>query len=288
MTSSVKKISSIRASLFVTTYELPRHLALVCAGLERQTSGEFEVLFCDDGSGESTQEVIQKFQSSAAIPTQYFWQEHQGFRKCRILNQALAQARGEICIFLDGDCVPHRSFVQDHLDHQESGSYLAGRRVELGETISAQLTPEIIRKGYFDFPRWSLIQSALRGETEFLNRTIRIPFQGLRRILGMNRIADLKGCNYSVPKSKLEAINGFDESYEGYGREDTDVEIRLQNLGLQIKSLKGVALQYHVWHPRREFTPANDQRLDELKLSRRIRCENGLNKTSVNYDFDHP
>ena len=77
----------------------------------------------------------------------------------------------------------------------------------------------------------------------------------------------------------METINGFDETYEGYGREDTDVELRLQNLGLKIKSLKGIALQFHVWHPRREFTPANDQRLEELKTSKRIRCKNGLTKT---------
>jgi glycosyltransferase involved in cell wall biosynthesis len=268
----------IRASLFVTTYELPRHLALVCAGLARQTSKEFEVLFCDDGSKESTHEVIQEFQSQSPVPSRHFWQEHQGFRKCRILNQALAQARGKVCIFLDGDCVPHRSFVQDHLDLQEKGYYLAGRRVEVGEKLSAQLTPQKIRSGYFDYPHWSLIQSSFQKDTEFLNRSIRIPFPKLRQVLGMHRIADMKGCNYSVSKENLEAINGFDETYEGYGREDTDVEIRLQNLGLQIKSLKGVALQFHIWHPRRDFTPANDQRLENLKTSRRVWCENGLTK----------
>ena len=98
----------------------------------------------------------------------------------------------------------------------------------------------------------------------------------MRTRLGMDRIADLKGCNYSIPREALEAINGFDEEYEGYGREDTDVELRLQNLGLRIKSLKGVALQFHVWHPRREFTPGNDERLEELKRSGRVRCEKGL------------
>ena len=91
----------------------------------------------------------------------------------------------------------------------------------------------------------------------------------------MNRVVDLKGCNYSVAREALEAINGFDEAYEGYGREDTDVELRLQNLGYRIKSLKGLALQFHVWHPRREFTPANEDRLEELKQSGRVRCSLG-------------
>jgi len=48
---------------------------------------------------------------------------------------------------------------------------------------------------------------------------------------------------------------------------------------LKIKSLKGVALQFHVWHPRREFTPANDSRLEDLKKSGRVRCEQGLSRS---------
>ena len=92
----------------------------------------------------------------------------------------------------------------------------------------------------------------------------------------MDRVDDLKGCNYSASKKVFEQLNGFDEGYEGYGREDTDIEIRMQNLGLKIKSLKGIALQFHLWHPRREFTPANDSRLDELKKSGRTLCADGL------------
>jgi cellulose synthase/poly-beta-1,6-N-acetylglucosamine synthase-like glycosyltransferase len=264
------------ASLFVATYEMPRHLELVCAALERQSERSFEVLFCDDGSGEETKRVIDEFKAFTDLRVRHFWQEHQGFRKCRILNQAAREAQGHVYVFLDGDCVPHKHFIRDHLELQESGRYLAGRRVELGRDLSSDLTAKKIREGYFDWPRPSLVASALRGETEFLNRAIRWPWPEVRSRLGMDRIADLKGCNYSIPREALEAINGFDEEYEGYGREDTDVEIRLQNLGLRIKSLKGVALQFHVWHPRREFTPRNDDRLEELKRSGRVRCKQGL------------
>jgi GT2 family glycosyltransferase len=267
----------IKASLFLSTYEMPRHLELVCAALERQSERDFEVLVCDDGSGEPTRRVVEEFKALSRLPTQHFWQSHSGFRKCRILNEAARHAQGRTYIFLDGDCIPHKHYIRDHLRMQEKGHYLAGRRVELGQTFSEALTPIQVRNGFFDHPRPKLIASALAGDTEFLNRSVRIPFSGLRAILGMGRITDLKGCNYSIPREALEAINGFDEEYEGYGREDTDVELRLQNLGLRIKSLKGMALQFHVWHPRREFTPSNDTRLEELKKSGRVRCERGLN-----------
>jgi glycosyltransferase involved in cell wall biosynthesis len=265
-----------KASLFVTTYEMPRHLALVLAALRRQSTRDFELFVCDDGSGPATADLVARFAADAPFPVRHLWQENQGFRKCRILNRALRESRGAVLVFLDGDCVPHRDYVRDHLAQQEKGRYLAGRRVELGPRISETLTPELVAGGFFDLPRPALIRSALEKDSEHLQRSLRIPFAPLRRALGMGRIDDLKGCNYSVARPDLEAINGFDEEYEGYGREDTDVELRLRNLGLRIKSMKGLAVQFHVWHPRREFTPRNDERLEELKRSGRIRCAQGL------------
>ncbi|MBC7691865.1 MAG: glycosyltransferase [Methylotenera sp.] len=267
-----------RASLFLATYEMPKHLELVFEALLRQSHQEFEVLVCDDGSGEETRQIIQKYAATAPFPIKHFRQEHQGFRKCRILNEALRQAQGETLVFLDGDCVPHRHYLLDHVRQQETGLYLAGRRVELGEGVSQKLTPEKIRSGYFDFPTPSLLRSSFWGDTENIQRAFRISNPWLRRKLGMARIDDLKGCNYSVSKADLVAINGFDEDYEGYGREDTDIELRLQNLGLRIKSLKGLALQFHVWHPRRDFTPANEHLLQEVIDTSKIRCRNGLFK----------
>ncbi len=269
----------VKASLFVATYEMPKHLELVLTGLSRQSSKDFELWICDDGSGPSTGEVIERFKKSAAFPVGHLRQEHQGFRKCRILNEALRRAQGEIAIFLDGDCVPHPHFIRDHIEQQEPGRYLAGRRVELGPEVSAWLTPERIRKGALDtlaHPR--VLWSFARGESEYPNRMLRLTLPWLRKRLGMDRVVDLKGCNYSVARQALVDINGFDEEYEGYGREDTDVEIRLQNLGLKIKSLKGLALQYHVWHPRREFTPRNETTLQHAKDIHRVRCERGLSR----------
>jgi glycosyltransferase involved in cell wall biosynthesis len=271
--------SGPRASLIIATYEMPRHLNLVCAALARQSMADFEIFFCDDGSGPETTGIIREFAGSVRVPVKHLWQEHEGFRKCRILNRALREAQGETLVFLDGDCIPHRDYVRDHVENQEEGRYLAGRRVELGKDFSQRLTPALVRRGFFDRPRLSLFLDSWAGESEHFQRTLRIRSAWLRQKLKMDRIDDLKGCNYSVSRKDLLAINGFDEDYEGYGREDTDVELRLQNLGLRIKSLKGLALQYHVWHPRREFTPANDGRLDEVKRSGRVRCQRGLEQS---------
>src|SRR5690606_36471307 len=125
--------------------------------------------------------------------------------------------------------------IRDHLAMQEPGRYVCGRRINLGPRLSDWLTPARVSAGFFDRPRLPLLRSVLAGETDHLQRSLRVTWPPLRRLLKIERIPDLLGSNYSLPRADLEAINGFDEEYEGYGREDTDAEIRLQNLGRTIK-----------------------------------------------------
>jgi glycosyltransferase involved in cell wall biosynthesis len=272
------------ASLLLATYNMPRHLELVLTGLMRQeiSPRSFEILICDDGSEEETRAIIESFKSRSPFQVTHLWQEHQGFRKCRILNEALRVARGETLIFLDGDCVPHPKFIADHIEQQEKGHYLAGRRVELGPWFSATLSASDIERGLLDGPSLRLLQSCLKEDSLYFQRSLRVPtspaWKWLRGPMKLNHVPDLKGCNFSLPRAAMEAINGFDEAYEGYGREDTDVEIRLRNLGLKIKSLKGLALQFHVWHPRRSFTSANESLLEEARQTKRVACQNGIRK----------
>lgn len=264
------------ASVILSTYETPTFLELVLTALENQSYLNFELIICDDGSGPHTRQIIETFQKQAPFKIIHLWQENKGFRKCRILNEGIRKSCARTLIFLDGDCIPHRHFVKDHLQMQQEKTYLAGRRVELGIQLTQALTPQEIRKGILNFPGWKLIRSLFAHDLSYLHRSIRVNSPFLRRLFKMNRVVDLKGCNFSVSREALIAVNGFNEEYEGYGREDTDLELRLQNLGFQIKSIKGVALQFHLWHPRREFTSQNEDRLETVRKTRQVRCQQGL------------
>jgi glycosyltransferase involved in cell wall biosynthesis len=266
-------VRNLRSSVLLATYNMPKHLELVLESLLRQSEKSFELIICDDGSDFLTADLVEKYRHAFEKQDRFLlhlWQPNKGFRKTRLLNQGLLRARGDLVVFLDGDCVPHRSFIEDHCNEYKPGHYSAGRRIELGEKLSAKLNTDSVRNGFFDRPNAQLIKSVLSGDTTHLQRSLRFKPRVLRSLLGMNKIDDLKGCNFSVSREDLLKIGGFDEAYEGYGREDTDVELRLKNLGLKINSLKGLALQYHVWHPRREFTPQNESLLEDVKKSKRI------------------
>lgn len=266
------------ASIILSTYNAPRLLALSLASFETQTERNFELHIADDGSTSETAELIRTFASHADFPVIHSWQEDRGFRKTRILNESIRKARADYFIFADGDCICHKDFIRAHLQYREPGRYLAGRRMDLGPQLTAMLTPEKVRAGAFNRPNLNLLLSSLRHDSEYFHRSIPVTNPFLRKILKMERIDDLKGCNFSIDREALFKINGFDEDYEGWGREDTDLELRLKFLGLSIKSLKGLALVYHLWHERRPHNIDNDRKLTKLGERACATCKNGIVK----------
>jgi len=269
-----------KASIILSTYEWPEALAMVLSALLTQTEKSFEVMLADDGSDERTKRVVENYCKRAFFPIHHFWQENKGFRKSRILNQAIQKAQGDVLIFLDGDCVPHGEYVRQHTLLADENHYVAGRRVDLSSEFTKGLTPEKIEAGVLSgvvtgmFSLW--LDSLKKGGSKPFHRAYLVKNSFLRKIFGYDRVTDMKGCNFSVLRKHMLAIDGFDESYEGYGREDTDVELRMQNLGLRIKSGKNLCLQFHLWHASRAFTPINEDLLAEVKSSKRIKAKRGL------------
>jgi GT2 family glycosyltransferase len=256
----------------------------VLSGLLTQTERSLEVMLADDGSDERTRAVVAEYQKRAFFPIQHFWQENLGFRKSRILNQAIQAAKGETLIFLDGDCVPHKDFVAQHLALQDGKHYVAGRRVDLSKEFTAKLNPERVERGTLNGVAtglFGLFMDSLRktGSKPF-HRAYMVRNPLFRKAFGLEKVVDLKGCNFSVSREAMLAIDGFDESYEGYGREDTDVELRLLNLGLKIKSGKNLCLQFHLWHEPRAFTPVNEDLLADVKNTKRVKAKRGLGAAS--------
>lgn len=262
----------------MTTYNAPRHLALALAGLQIQTEKNFELHIADDGSTPETSEVVEEFMQRAPFPVIYSWQQDLGYRKTKILNEAIRKAKADYFIFIDGDCVVHKDFIRNHLKYRQKGYYLAGRRVDLGPKFSEKLTPEVVLRGGLNRPNLGVLMSCMKKDSEYFHRCLTVYNPTLRKILKMEKVDDMKGCNFSVDRESLFKVNGFDEDYEGYAREDTDLEMRLQYLGLKIKSLKGLAVQYHVWHDRLPESENNKIKLKTLNTTSEPTCKNGIVK----------
>jgi hypothetical protein len=116
-----------------------------------------------------------------------------------------------------------------------------------------------------------LLGFQLRG----LKHAYRWPFP-LKRV--RKDLRGVRGCNLAIWKADLARVNGYNEAFKGWGREDSELAVRLMNAGIKRVDVRGWALCYHLWHPpaSRSGLPANDQLLEQAQASGATECELGL------------
>jgi len=274
-------------TLIVPTYNRPRELTLCLRSLVPQTVLPHEVVVADDGSGEETRQAVRKFAESPGcpFPVRHVWQEDTGFRKPRILNEAVRNATGDYLVFLDGDCMAHRHFVREHLRGAAPDAILGGKRVDLGRELSARILARDVPVTTLSLRLLldSLAGGTRKGEEAILLRT---PF--LRRLLRRDRISDdgIWGCNFSIPKELFYRINGCDEDFLDGSIEDNDLGIRVLNSGGQVRSVRALAVVFHLWHLSSwnfggEKYLHNRRILERRIATREARCANGIVRQTV-------
>ncbi len=223
------------------------------AGLERQTNTDFEIIITDDGSRADVVEEIKQIQRQSKLTIRHLWQPDNGWQKNVMLNKAVVAAQSDYLIFIDGDCIPDDRFVAEHLKSKTLGLALCGRRVYLSDKISKSLTPQIVGDNYFNR---NYLKLFVTGQTRHGEKMIfaRIPFIA-RYINSKHR--DFWGCNFSIHRADILAINGFDERFvtPGIG-EDIDVYRRLLLTGRSTKSVVATALVYHLDHKETQIPQA--------------------------------
>lgn len=272
------------ATVVISVYNKTRELELVLAGLKVQTFKNFEIIIADDGSNSKMRQFIENYQKNSLLTINHVWQEDDGFRKNKILNESIRQSRSDYMIFIDGDCIPHSDFVNAHIENKETDAILGGRRVYLGEKVSEKLTPELIEKKYLERKNITIyIDNFLKKKTSTyaLEEGLLIKNQMVRDTI-LRKDIHLLGSNFSLYKDALIKVNGFDENYIGPGiGEDTDIEHRLRNAGYKIKSVRNLAIQYHIYHPKTKEEYTNLKYFNEqVKVKNDFMCQNGLNKIS--------
>jgi glycosyltransferase involved in cell wall biosynthesis len=253
----------VKASLIVACYKDAGALSLVLDGLDRQTEKEFEVIVSEDSQDPQVEHlVIQRQKSSLRLS--YLSQEDAGFRKTRAVNRAIAAARTEYLIFLDGDCIPHPKFVEMHMLYAERGRVCAGRRIHLGEVYSSNVRSKVF--DVLSLTSWmGLLANVLPLHRDRVrNFEIGAPSAFLH-FLFKNRYVSLIGCNFSCYRDDIARINGYDENLVGIGGEDQDLEWRFNAIGVITKSVKFQAVVYHLHH-----------------CSRRMNADENVAKSNIN------
>jgi len=271
----------VSVSVIICTYQAARELDLGLCGLSRQSVFPDEVLIADDGSDEQTRQLVERWQGELPCPLVHCWHIDKGYRKARIVNEAVRRSTGEQLIFLDGDSFPHPHWVADHVRAYADGRILCGRRVKLGPVLSEELTRERILGGEFDGIGAPLLASALRRDTKRLGLGVRIP-QALVRLFHP-RARRLMGVNYSLAREAFYAVNGLNEQWTVYGREDYDLELRLKRAGFEFYPLLNRGVVYHVHHTERVRSDKALALTAAQENADGVRCEVGV-ETELSFD----
>jgi glycosyltransferase involved in cell wall biosynthesis len=271
-------------SIIVTTYNREDALDAVLRSLARQSDQAFEIIVADDGSGPGTAKLIDSWKSSIVHRLEHVWHPHRGFRAAEIRNRAILAAQGVYCVFLDGDCIVRPNFVASHRRLAETGWFVTGNRVLLSPALTQKvlkdkLTPEDWRLGRWLAERWD-------AGINRLSAMVYLPLGPLRRI----RRAMWQGarsCNLAIWRSDLERVDGFDADYSGWGKEDSDVIIRLLHAGVCRKDGLFATGVIHLWHAEvdRSRLSENERKLAEVVDSDRIKAKRGLSSLK-NADAD--
>jgi glycosyltransferase involved in cell wall biosynthesis len=262
-------------SVIVTTYNREDALDAVLAALSRQSDRRFEVAIADDGSGPKAAALVDHWRTQLGVPLSHVWQADRGFRAAEIRNRAILASRGDYCIFLDGDCIVRPDFVATHRQLAEPGWFVTGNRVLLSERLTATVLREHLQPEAWSTSEW--LRHRRDGGVNRLAAVLKLPLGPIRK-LGADRWRGARSCNLAAWRSDLDAVDGFDATFSGWGREDSDLLIRLLHAGVRRKDGRFATGVVHLWHPEadRAQLPANDARLDAVLASGRTRAERGL------------
>lgn len=263
----------MKVSVIVTTYNRPDALTRVISGLCRQGRPPDEILVADDGSGPVTRRALADVRIPPGVVMKHVWQADQGFRAARVRNKAVLQAGGDYLVFMDGDCIPNRHFVADHLALAEKGCFFQGKRVLVLRELAAE----------FDFQDTvvpgRLLGHALAGRLSNAHHILRLPIlPGFRN----RRMSGIRTCNMGCFRKDVVAVNGFSNGFTGWGREDSEFAARLFKYGLWRKEHSFMAVCYHLWHPESSRTDLerNDRLLEKTLAGQSWVCPDGLSQLS--------
>jgi glycosyltransferase involved in cell wall biosynthesis len=262
-------------SIIVTTYNREDALDAVLRSLAHQTDRDFEVVVADDGSGTATAELIEAWKAKLGHRLEHVWHEDRGFRAAEIRNRAILASHGTYCIFLDGDCIVRPDFVATHRRLAEPGRFVTGNRILLSHELTRKVLDRKLAPENWGLMDWFM--QRWRGGVNRLAAVLRLPLGPLRRL--RSRLwRGARSCNLAVWRSDLDRVDGFDADYSGWGKEDSDILVRLLHGGVRRKDGIFATGVLHLWHPEadRSRLDENERKLDDIVAGDRIHAQRGL------------
>lgn len=262
-------------SVIVSIYNRLDNLDLILRALNLQTYKDFEVIVSEDNNSENTLAFLNQARQIYSFDIKHVNQVNLGFRKTKILNQAVLAASNDYLVFLDGDCIPHSKLLEVYVNYLTPDTICVGRRCYLNNKLSQILwnSKDLSRLSFFNV----LFNAKRLGHAFYIPASIWKP-----KISTRSR--SIIGCNFGIYKQNVLDVNGFDEDYVFAGEgEDFDIDWRLRRLNPNFifLNIKHQAITYHLYHKmnytRDEANISRDMKLKKMEEGVFF-CKNGIRK----------
>jgi len=266
-------------SVIVNVYKQGSFFRRCLDNLKNQKHRNFEVVIADDGSEEEVEKIVNSFRKTLKII--HVWQEDKGFRKALVVNKAVKESSGQKLFFIDGDIILHPMALEIVSRRLKKGLYLTSRVVRLSSKASdfivrgfpARKTFSFLNTIYFLFD-W------LFGKTRFFEFGIYLPFLLASVAQKFKKHRQVAGGLTAITRTDFEKVNGFDNSYVGYGHEDFDIGWRMHWSGVKPYIATNQIIAYHLWHKKRKENIENKAKKMAAKEKKLTGCEIGLAQIS--------
>lgn len=265
----------MRTAFVVLTYNRSDALLAVLRGLAPQCSHEDVVVIADDGSRPEHVEALRRGLPRFAGPVRHVWHPDVGFTAARARNLGAANAGADYLVFLDGDCVPNPHFVAAHARLAQPGHFVNGSRVLLDERLSSAVLQGKVHLHQLSWAHWLRLRWA--GDVNKLTHLLYWP-GAPGRVQEDFAWRGIRSCNFGVWQRDFEAVNGFDETFSGWGHEDADLVLRLHHHGCRRRNGYLATEVFHLWHREnsRDSEAANRERVVQRMRGRLVRAQEGL------------
>lgn len=268
-------------SIVISVYKNINTLAIILEEIMNQSLNVDEVIISEDGNSKEMKDFVSSLKYKNVI---HLTSEDEGWRKNRALNKAIINSTSEYLIFIDGDVVPHKNFVEGHVSCAKKRRVCAGKRVELGQVFSQKIINKELSVNDISANYFIWIKKLHNDGIRHYEDGIYVKPNSLiyRYILSKKNISYLIGCNFSCYKEDIISINGFDEDYKHPAiGEDVDINWRFRASGIEVVSCRNIANVFHLWH--KKGFGSNEGKINNVILENTISnnqyiCLNGIKK----------
>lgn len=264
----------MKTSIIICFYDRIDYLTPCLDSLRSDSQYFDEVVIADDGSGEEIAARVKSMQDRYDFPVVHAWHPRDGFRRAATRNNGIRNSTGEYLIFFDADFAALPGAVRSHVEAVKPRHFAAGRCKYTTEEQARRILSQGVSTNLLEATYRELPDEPIEKEHR---RFIRYAL--LRRIgLGDPRKVTFGG-HFSVFRKDIEAVNGYDENYAGWGAEDLDIAHRMVLAGFRGTSVIRTARMLHLWHAR-EMGERHWKEGDNVgyffRKSVPVRCEKGL------------